>query len=138
MSDSEDSNFSEEEDSERSSEAEEAEVSDGDPRGRRCAWGQGPGRGAPGAQARDGWAFPDGPERWASGQVRGERGTASGRWVRGYTEALGDEFRRHWLLNSCIRFASLCLLLLNAVLGLNPGLQSCQIDTLSSSFSFSC
>lgn len=51
MSDSEDSNFSEEEDSERSSEAEEAEVSDLDSRGRRCVWGRGQGREAPaGAQ----------------------------------------------------------------------------------------
>lgn len=46
MSDSEDSNFSEEEDSERSSDGEEAEVSGRDT-GRHGAWGQGQSRKAP-------------------------------------------------------------------------------------------
>lgn len=74
MSDSEDSNFSEEEDSERSSEAEEAEVSDLDSRGDVA-----PGDGDRAVRlpreprTRHAWGFSDRRERRASRQLRVEQ-----------------------------------------------------------------
>lgn len=100
MSDSEDSNFSEEEDSERSSDGEEAEVCGWDMVGRHSAWGQDQGRKAPvGAQRRSERALASGSFQAVGsdrevGKPKSSRGTgAGGPGGPRYSEVTGDVYK---------------------------------------------